>query len=67
MNPEHFLKLITGTNKILRESSNVIKESAINYIEKSLINGRYVSREEHEQLKSLVLKMQKELENIKIN
>lgn len=65
MTQENIIKLLAGANKIARESTNIIKESGANFIEKSVIKGNYVSREEHEQLKQLVLKMQEEINSLK--
>lgn len=65
MTQENIIKLLAGANKIARESSNIIKESGANFVEKSVIKGNYVSREEHEQLKQLVLKMQDEINSLK--
>ena len=65
MTQENIIKLLAGVNKIARESTNIIKESGSNFIEKSIIKGNYVSREEHEQLKQLVLKMQEEISSLK--
>lgn len=65
MTQESIIKLLAGANKIARESSSVIKESGASFVENSIIKGNYVSREEHEQLKSMVLKMQNELDSLK--
>jgi hypothetical protein len=65
MKHENILKLLAGTSKIARESGNIIKESSANFIEKSVIKGNYVSREEYEQLKRLVVKLQKEVDSLK--
>jgi len=65
MTQENIIKLLAGANKIARESANIIKESGANFIEKSVIKGNYVSREEHEQLKQLVLKLQEEINSLK--
>ncbi len=65
MTQENIIKLLAGANKIARESSNIIKESGANFVEKTVIKGNYVSREEHEQLKQLVLKMQDEITTLK--
>ncbi|CAN0598753.1 unnamed protein product [Ectocarpus sp. 12 AP-2014] len=65
MTQENIIKLLAGVNKIARESTNIIKESGANFIEKSIIKGNYVSREEHEQLKQLVLKMQEDISSLK--
>ena len=65
MTQENIIKLLAGANRIARESGNIIKESGANFVEKSVIKGNYVSREEHEQLKQLVLKMQSEIDILK--
>lgn len=65
MTQENIIKLLAGANKIARESTNIIKESGVNFIEKSVIKGNYVSREEHEQLKQLVFKMHEEINSLK--
>lgn len=65
MTQENIIKLLAGANKIARESSNIIKESGANFVEKTVIKGNYVSREEHEQLKQLVLKIQDEINTLK--
>lgn len=65
MTQESIIKLLAGANKIARESSNLLKESGTNFIENSIIKGNYVSREEYEQLKTLVLNMQNELNSLK--
>lgn len=65
MTQENIIKLLAGVNKIARESGAIIKTSSAKFIEKSVIKGNYVSREEHEQLKKLVLKMQSEINSFK--
>lgn len=65
MTQENIIKLLAGVNKIARESTNIVKESGANFIEKSIIKGNYVSREEHEQLKQIVLKMQEDISSLK--
>jgi hypothetical protein len=65
MTQENIIKILAGANKIARESSKAIKESGASFVENSIIKGNYVSREEHEQLKNLVLKMQSEIDLLK--
>jgi len=62
---ENIIKLLTGVKQIARESTNILKESSINFIEQSIIKGHYTSREEYEQLKQLVFKMQEEIKSFK--
>jgi hypothetical protein len=65
MTQETIIKILAGANKIARESSKAIKSTGTNFIENSIIKGNYVSREEHEQLKNIVFKMQSEIESLK--
>jgi len=65
MTQEKIIKILAGANKIARESGNIIKESGANFVENSIIKGNYVSREKYEQLKTLVLNMQNELNSLK--
>ena len=61
MTKENLIQILTGVNKIARKSKELIKDSSSNYIEENIVKGKYVTREEYEQLNKLVLKLQKEL------
>ena len=61
MTQENIIKILAGASKIARESGEVIKSSGAKYIEENVIKGKYVSREEHEQLKKLVVKLEKDI------
>lgn len=65
MSQETIIKLLTGANKIARESSEMIKESSSQYIEEKVLKGNYVSRLEYQQLEKLVLKLQEEIKELK--
>ena len=65
MTQENIIKLLAGANKVARESGNIIKETSANFVENSIIKGNYVSREEYEQLKIIVLNLQNELNSLK--
>jgi len=65
MTQENIIKILAGANKIARESGELIKETSANFVEDSIIKGNYVSREEYEQLKTLVLNIQNELNSLK--
>jgi len=62
MSQKNVLKMLTGASMIARKSGEAIKNSSANYIEKNIIKGQYVTREEYEQLHKLVMKLQKEIE-----
>jgi len=61
MTQESIIRILAGANKVARQSGEAIKESSANYIEQNIIKGKYVTREEYEQLQKLVLKLQQEL------
>lgn len=61
MTQENIIKMLAGASKIARESGQVIRSSGAKYIEENVIKGKYVSREEYEQLKKLVGKLEKEI------
>lgn len=61
MTKENLIQILTGVNKMARKSKELIKASSSNYIEKNIVKGKYVTREEYEQLNKLVLELQKEL------
>ncbi len=65
MTQENVLKMLAGASAVARKSAEAIKSSGANYIEKNVIKGQYVTREEYEQLHKLVMKLQKELDAIK--
>lgn len=67
MSQKNIINLLSGASKVAKESGNILKKSSANFIEEAVIKGNYVSREEHEQLKQLVLSLQKEISELKSN
>lgn len=65
MTQESLIKILAGANKIARESADSIKQSSVDYIEQNIIKGKYVTREEYEQLHKLVMKLQAEVTKLK--
>ena len=61
MTQQTIVNILAGASKIARESGEVIKSSGAKYIEENVIKGKYVSREEYEQLKKLVVKLEKDI------
>lgn len=59
MSRESIIKLLAGTSSVVRQTSKLINEKANSYVENNFIEGNYVSREEFEQLRKLVLKLEK--------
>ena len=65
MTQKNIIKMISGINMLARKSAEIVKSSSADYIEKNVINGKYVSYKEHEQLRKLVLQLQKEISDMK--
>ncbi len=61
MTQENIIKMLAGASKIARESREVIRSSGAKYIEENVVKGKYVAREEYEQLKKLVMKLEKDI------
>ncbi|MBN8511535.1 MAG: hypothetical protein J0L79_00700 [Rickettsiales bacterium] len=63
MSQEKVIKLLAGAAKIAKESRKIIKTTGSQFIENNVIKGNYVTREEFDQLRNLVIKLEKELQN----
>lgn len=61
MSQEKIIKLLAGATMAARNTSQIVSEKSVNYIEDNFLKGNYVSREEFNQLKKLVIKLEKEL------
>ena len=57
--------MISGVNMLARKSAEIVKSSSADYVETNVINGKYVSYEEYDKLKKLVLKLQQEISDMK--
>lgn len=64
MTQENIIKMLAGASKVARESGEVIRSSGARYIEENIIKGKYVSREEYEQLKKLVENLEKDVRSL---
>ncbi|NRB10426.1 MAG: hypothetical protein HRU35_02260 [Rickettsiaceae bacterium] len=62
MTQENILKLLAGLSSITKNSSELAIKQFETAIE-GIIKGKYVTREEHEDLKKLVLKLEKQLKD----
>jgi len=65
MTQENIIRILARANKIARKSGKAIKESGANYMEQNVLKGKYVTREEYQQLQKLVMKLQEELAELK--
>jgi len=61
MSQDGLMKVLAGAGKIMRNSADILKNKSSQYIEHNIVKGKYVSREEFEQLHKLVLKMEQKL------
>lgn len=62
---EDILKLLSGTSTAAKNSSNMLKNKIAEIVEEKVLKGKYVSREEHNKLKQLVEKLEKQVSEIK--
>ncbi len=65
MSQENILKLISGAKMVAKESSKCISDKAIKVIDNKLLMGKYVTREEYDQLKLIVEKLYKQVAELR--
>lgn len=65
MSQEKIIQMLAGISKAARRSGQILTESSANFIEKNVIQGKYVSREEYNQLKRIVNNLERELIELK--
>lgn len=65
MKANNLLKVISGIGDIAQKVSNNAATACTYLVEDKFIKGGYVTREEYDALKELVIKLQKELGDIK--
>lgn len=67
MSQAEILKLIAGASTVARNTSKIVSHKTAEIIEENIIKGKYVSREEYNLLKNLVVKLQKDLDELKMS
>lgn len=67
MQSNNFLKLVLGTGNIIQKAAQNAANQCSSIIENKVIKGNYITREEFEAMKSLVIKLQNELSELKKN
>lgn len=65
MKQKNIIQMLTGVNKLARKSKEIVKKSSADYIEDNVMRGKYVLREEYQQLQKLVFKLQQEIDLLK--
>lgn len=65
MKTNDILKVATGTSSVFHKTINNIKDKSCDVIEDKILKGNYVTREEFEKLQTLVIKLKKEITDMK--
>ncbi|MCC8368881.1 MAG: accessory factor UbiK family protein [Rickettsia endosymbiont of Oxypoda opaca] len=65
MKTNNILKVMIGAGSIAQKVTNNIVEKSHNLIEDKILKGNYVTREEFDKLQILVIKLQKELAELR--
>ncbi|WP_341790587.1 hypothetical protein [Rickettsia endosymbiont of Polydrusus tereticollis] len=65
MKTNNILKVMIGAGSIAQKVTNNIVEKSHNLIEDKILKDNYVTREEFEKLQILVIKLQKELAELR--
>ena len=58
MSQDKLFKMLSGAGAALNNAKNLIKQNTSQYFEETIGKGKYVSREEFDKLKKLVMKQQ---------
>jgi len=65
MKTNDILKVAVGASSVAQKALNSIADKSRNVIEDKILKGNYVTREEFEKLQTLVIKLKKELTELK--
>ena len=65
MSQENMLKMLSGASAVARNSAQMMSNKTAEILEEKVLRGKYVTREEYDQLRKLVAKLQKEIEQLK--
>lgn len=61
MKTHDLLKVATGASSVFHKVINNIKDKSCDIIEDKVLKGNYVTREEFEKLQTIVIKLKKEI------
>ncbi|MFK7973545.1 MAG: hypothetical protein AB8B66_01595 [Rickettsiaceae bacterium] len=64
MTQKQIVQILAGATKIAKQSQQMITDSSKKFIEEELLQGNYVTREEYNQLKTLVLRLEQKLSTL---
>ena len=65
MKTNNILKVAVGVSSLAQKALNNIADKSYDIIEDKVLKGNYVTREEFEKLQTLVIKLKKELAELK--
>lgn len=57
----NIIKILTGAAAVYSQANSNLVEKGSNFVEDNLLRGKYVSREEFEQLKYIVTQLQQQV------
>ncbi len=64
MNKEDIIKVFAGAAMVAKKTSKNLKEKSSEYIKEKFLENEFVTREEYNQLRQLVLKLSEEIKTI---
>ena len=64
MNQESIIKVLAGATMAAKKTSESFKEKRSEYIKEKILQNEFVTREEYNQLRQLVLKLSEEIKTI---
>ena len=64
MNQESILKILAGGAKVIKKASENLKNKSSEYVREAVLKNEFVTRDEHQQLKAMVLKLSEEIKSI---
>ena len=64
MNQESIIKVLDGATMVAKKTSESLKEKSSEYIKEKILQNEFVTREEYNQLRQLVLKLSEEIKTI---
>ena len=64
MNQENVIRILTGGALALKKTSENLKEKSSEYIKEKVLNNEFVTRDEYNQLRNLVLNLSEEIKSL---
>lgn len=64
MDQESVIKILAGGAMVAKKASENLKEKSAEYIKEKILHNEFVTRDEYQQLRNLVLKLSEEIKSI---